>query len=138
MSFKRMDGFVGGVPQKFADNRIPKCPMCGTCNPYWTIDERMGKMMSLNPEENAHKYLFKCDKCSCILRVPVTDVVGVGRSALLSWQGMAKKARGKDVKAIYVTIEDVGTMQTTELYREKELTLEEINSIAESLQNNEC
>lgn len=41
--------------------------------------------MSLDPEENANKYLFKCEKCNCILRVPVTDVVGVGRSALLSW-----------------------------------------------------
>ncbi len=47
--------------------------------------------MSLDPEENANKYLFKCEKCNCILRVPVTDVVGVGRSALLSWQGVAKR-----------------------------------------------
>ena len=28
MAFKRMEGFSGSVPQKFADNRIPKCPMC--------------------------------------------------------------------------------------------------------------
>lgn len=58
--------------------------MCGTNNPHWSIDERMGKMFSFDPEENAHKYLFKCEQCGCILRVPVTDVVGVGRSALLS------------------------------------------------------
>ncbi|MCI2059228.1 MAG: hypothetical protein LKJ80_08510, partial [Oscillibacter sp.] len=109
MSFRRIEGFVGSVPQKFADNRIPKCPMCGTNEPHWTVDERMGKMMSFDPEENAHKYLFKCDKCGCILRVPVTDVAGVGRSALLSWQGVAKKMHGKETKAIYVTIEDVGS-----------------------------
>ena len=64
--------------------------------------------MSLDPEENANKYLFKCEKCNSILRVPVTDVVGVGRSALLSWQGVAKKAYGKDTKSIYVTVEEVG------------------------------
>lgn len=133
MAFKRMEGFAGSVPQKFADQRIPKCPMCGTNNPHWSIDERMGKMFSFNPEENAHKYLFKCEQCECILRVPVTDVVGVGRSALLSWQGLAKKMHGKKTGAIYVTIEDVGKMQTTQTYKEKEMTLEEINALANNL-----
>lgn len=133
MAFKRMEGFSGSVPQKFADNRIPKCPICGTDNPHWSIDMRRGKMMSLDPEENANKYLFKCEKCNCILRVPVTDVVGVGRSALLSWQGVAKKAHGKDTKSIYVTVEEVGEAQTTELYKEKEFKLEEINALANDL-----
>lgn len=133
MAFKRMEGFVGSVPQKFADQRIPKCPMCGTNNPHWSIDERRGKMFSFNPEENAHKYLFKCEQCECVLRVPVTDVVGVGRSALLSWQGVAKKMHGKQTSAIYVTIEDVGKMQTTQMYKEKEMTLEEINDLANNL-----
>ena len=55
MAFKRMEGFAGSVPQKFADQRIPKCPMCGTNNPHWSIDERMGNMFSFNPEENAHQ-----------------------------------------------------------------------------------
>ena len=121
MAFKRMEGFAGSVPQKFADQRIPKCPMCGTNNPHWSIDERMGKMFSFDPEENAHKYL----------RVPVTDVVGVGRSALLSWQGVAKKMHGKETGSIYVTIEDVGNVQTTQLY--KEMTLEEVNALAQQL-----
>jgi len=132
MPFKRFDGFTGSIPQKFADNKIPKCPMCGTSEPHWTIDERMGKIMSLDPEENAHKYLFKCDKCGCILRVPVTDVMGIGRSALLSWQGLAKKMHGKETGAIYVAIEEVGNMQVTEIYKEKEMTLEEINVLAEN------
>ena len=77
--------------------------------------------------------MFKCEKCGCILRAPVTDVVGVGRSALLSWQGVAKKAHGKQVKAIYITVEEVGNMQTTDLYKEKEMTLEELNALAERI-----
>jgi hypothetical protein len=133
MGFKRMEGFSGSIPQKFADNRIPKCPMCGTDNPHWSIDQRMGKIFSLDPEENAHKYLFRCEKCECILRVPVTDVVGIGRSALLSWQGLAKKMHGKKTNAIYVNIEDVGKMQTTQLYKEKEMTLEELNALANAV-----
>ena len=133
MAFERMEGYMGSVPQKFADNKIPKCPMCGTTNPHWSLDMRRGKLMSLDPEENANKYLFKCEQCDCVLRVPVTDVVGVGRSALLSWQGLAKKAHGKQTSAIYVTVEEVGKMQTTELYKEKEMTLEELNALAESI-----
>ena len=89
--------------------------------------------MSLDPEENVNKYLFKCEKCNCILRVPVTDVVGVGKSALLSWQGVAKKAHRKDTKSIYVTVEEVGEAQTTEIYKEKEFKLEEINALANDL-----
>jgi hypothetical protein len=133
MGFKRMEGFSGSIPQKFADNRIPKCPMCGTDNPHWSIDQRMGKIFSLDPEENANKYLFRCEKCECVLLVPVTDVVGIGRSALLSWQGLAKKMHGKTTNAIYVTIEDVGKMQTTQLYKEKEMTLEELNALANAV-----
>lgn len=133
MSFKRMEGFVGSIPQKFADNKIPKCPMCGTTDPHWSLDERRGKLMSLDPEENANKYLFKCEKCGCVLRAPVTDVVGVGRSSLLSWQGVAKKVHGKQVGAIYITVEEVGNMQTTDLYKEKEMTLEELNALAERI-----
>lgn len=133
MVFKRYDGFSGSIPQKFVDNRIPKCPMCGTTEPKWTVSERMGKLLSFDPEKNAHKYLFKCDKCDCILRVPVTDVVGVGRSALLSWQGLAKKMHGKETSAIYVTVEEVGNMQVTQIYKEKELTLEQINELAENI-----
>lgn len=129
-NFHRAEGFEGSVPQSFADNRIPACPMCGTNSPHWSIDKRRGKEFALDPEENAHKYLFRCEQCGCVLRVPVTDVVGVGRSVLLSYQGIAKKMHGKDVKAIYVTIENVGNVQTTQQYREKEMTLEEINALA--------
>lgn len=32
--FRRCDGFAGSVPQKFIDTKFPKCPMCGTNDPY--------------------------------------------------------------------------------------------------------
>ena len=131
MAFKRMEGFAGSVPQQFADQRIPLCPMCGTNYPHWSIDQRMGNMFSFNPEENANKYLFMCEQCGCVLRVPVTDVVGVGRS-VLSWQGLAKQMHGKQTGAIYVTVEYVGRAQATDYYREQEMTLEQINALGRS------
>lgn len=131
--FRRMEGLVGSVPQRFADTHIPLCPMCKSSTPRWTVNERLGKLMSFDPEENAHKYLFRCEECGCVLRVPVTDVNGMGRSALLSYQGIAKKIHGKDTRAIYVTIEEVGAMQTTDMYKEKELTLDELNELAKTI-----
>lgn len=52
---------------------------------------------------------------------------------MLSWQGLAKKMHGKQTAAIYVTIEDVGSAQTTQLYKDKELPLEEINAMADKM-----
>ena len=74
--------------------------------------------MSLDPEENANKYLFKCEKCNCIFSDTwCCDI----------WK------YGKDTKSIYVTVEDVGEAQTTEIYKEKEFKLEEINALANDL-----
>lgn len=131
MTFKRMEGFYGSIPQKFADNNIPKCPMCSSNNPHWSLDQRKGKLLSLDPEKNANKYLFKCELCECILQVPVIDVVGGGRSALISWQGLARKVKGNDSKAIHITIEEVGIVQPSNSYKGKMMTLEELNAIAE-------
>lgn len=41
MGFKRYDGFVGSVPQKKIDKRLPKCPFCGD-NPHWLLDIKQG------------------------------------------------------------------------------------------------
>ena len=39
--FRRCDGFAGSIPQKFIDTRFPKCPMCGTHEPYWKLKDKM-------------------------------------------------------------------------------------------------
>jgi flavoprotein len=125
MAFKRMEGFIGSIPQKFIDNHVPKCPMCGTTNPHWAIDQKMG-FVSLN------RYLFKCEQCSCILSATVADVTGIARTPL-STIGLAKIISGKKTSTIYMKIEDVGTMQTTKIHEGKELSLEEINTMADEV-----
>jgi len=122
MAFKRMEGFMGSVPQKFIDNRVPKCPMCGTTNPHWAIDQRMG-FVSLN------RYLFKCEQCNCILSATVADVTGIARTPL-STVGFAKMLSGKKTNNIYMKIENAGKMQTTKIHEGKELSLEKINEMA--------
>lgn len=125
MTFKRMEGFAGGIPQKFIDNRVPKCPMCGTDNPHWSISQKMG-LISLN------RYLFKCEQCNCILSATIPDVTGIGRSPLTTI-GLAKALGGKKMGTIYMKIDDVGSMQVTKVHEGKEIGLHELNEMANEL-----
>ena len=124
MKFKRSDGFTGSIPQKFIDNKVPKCPMCGTEDPHWTLAQKMYFTET--------RYLFKCEKCNCILSATVHDISGLGRTALTGF-GLAKALGGKKVKTIYMKVDEVGTMQTTKLHESKEMSLEELNVMADEL-----
>lgn len=120
--FRRYDGFSGSVPQKFIDSKLTRCPMCGTNEPYWTINMKAGWL---------NRYLFKCDKCGAIISSTVADVTGVGRSAF-NTLGLIKKMSGKNTKTIYMKIDEVGSSQATDIYKDKELSLEELQSMSES------
>jgi len=100
-----------------------KCPMCGTNDPHWTLKQQMG-FVKLN------RYLFKCEKCNCILSATVADVSGLGRS-VLSNVGLAKSFSGKKAGTIYIKVDEVGTMQTTKVYEGKEFDLDYVIRIAE-------
>ncbi len=125
MAYKRYEGFSGSIPQRFIDKRVPKCPMCGTDNPHWSLTQTF-EFTKLN------RYLFKCEKCGCILSASVADVSGIGRTPL-STIGLAKAFSGKKVGTIYMKIDDVGTMQTTKLHEGKEISLEELIKMAAEL-----
>ena len=126
MAFKRMEGFAGSIPQKFIDNSVPKCPMCGSTEPHWAIDPKMGWI---------NRYLFKCEKCEkceCILSASTPDVTGFSRTPL-STLGLAKALGGKKMSTIYMKIEEVGSIQTTKLHYGKEMGLAELNNMANQL-----
>ena len=126
MGFKRMEGFSGSVPQKFIDNNVKKCPMCGTDMPHWAIDMKMQMKLEGN------LYLFQCEKCHCVISSPVPDVTGFNNSVLTT-TGLLKKLSGKKNGVIYLKIQDVGTAQTTKIHAGKEYTLQEINALAKEL-----
>lgn len=123
MGFKRMEGFAGSVPQKFIDNNVKKCPMCGTNNPHWAIDMKMQMKLEGN------LYLFKCKQCNCIISATVPDVTGFNNT-ILTTTGFIKKLSGKKNGVVYMKIQDVGNAQTTKLYEGKEMTLQELNKLA--------
>jgi len=130
--FRRCDGFTGSIPQRFIDTNFPKCPMCGTTNPYWKLKDKMGFV------EN--RMLFRCDQCGCILSASTADFSGLSKSkaaTVLTTAGginaLFKKTSGKKVSTVYIKVESVGSAQTTKLYEGKEFELEELQKMAESL-----
>ena len=129
--FRRCDGFTGSVPQHFIDEKFPKCPMCGTNEPYWKLKDKM-ELMGKRP-------LVLCDNCGAILSATTADLAGFSKSkvGLLTTAGMmnaiGKKAGGKQVATTYIKVEEVGNAQTTKIYEGKELPIEELQELAESL-----
>ena len=67
--FKRCDGFAGCIPQHFIDSKFPKCPMCGTNEPYWKLKDKMEMM--------GNRTMFLCDKCGAILSATTADLSGM-------------------------------------------------------------
>lgn len=126
MAFKRMEGFAGSVPQRFIDNSVVKCPMCGTTDPHWEIDMKMQMKLEGN------LYLFRCEKCHCILSSPVPDVTGYNNT-MITTTGLLKKLSGKKNGVIYMRVQDVGTAQTTKIHEGKEFTLQDLNLLASEL-----
>lgn len=130
MAFKRMEGFVGSVPQGFIDRNVRVCPLCGTTNPHWSIDQKM----QIKLEGNL--YLFKCEQCGCILSSPVPDVTGFNNT-MLTTTGLLKKLSGKKNGEIYIRIYDAGNSGKNDLV-EKEYTLPEINQMAAEISGAEA
>ena len=130
--FKRYDGFVGSVPQKFIDSNFPKCPMCGTNEPYWKLKDKV-EMMN-------NRTMFLCDKCGAILSATTADLSGMSKSkaaVLFTTAGLmnaiGKKASGKQVSTTYIQIEEVGNAQTTDIYKGREFSIDELKKMADTI-----
>lgn len=116
MTFRKITGFTGSIPNKFIHNHLPKCPMC--CQDTgWEMDQKIGLM-------NSH-YFFRCEKCLAIMSVPVNDIARVNTTLML-----VKKVSGRKVLTPYFKVTDVGNMQTTQLHLNQEYELNQLKSMA--------
>ena len=125
MAFKRMEGFVGSVPQGFIDRNVKVCPFCGSNNPHWAIDQKMQFKLEGN------LYLFQCEQCKGVLSSPVPDVTGYNNTVLTT-TGLLKKLSGKKNGVIYIKIYDAGNNFDMTDSVGKEYSLEELNQLAQS------
>lgn len=123
MAFKRMEGFARSVPQGFIDRSLKVCPLCGTNNPHWSIDQKMQMKLEGN------LYLFQCEQCKGVLSSPVPDVTGFNNTVLTT-TGLLKKLSGKKNGVIYLRIYDSGNNVDLKDSIGKEYTLQELNQMA--------
>ena len=129
--FHRADGFAGSVPQKFVDRTFPKCPICCSKEPHWTISQH--NQMSWK----GNLYLFKCSSCESIISMSMPDVttLGNGASGIVSNPNvgltnlMVKAKSGKEVGAVYAVIESVGNSGVSRECEGKEFKLEHLQDM---------
>ena len=119
MAFMRHNGFAGSIPQKFIDNQLSICPMCGQ-EPRWELDQVIGLWAS--------RYKFKCSTCNAILSCPVNDVVKINMDSLI-----IKSLTGKKALTPYLKVEEVGSYQTTEIHKGKEYELLQLKEMANEI-----
>lgn len=129
--FHRADGFVGSVPQKFVDRTFPRCPICCSNQPYWTIAQH--NQMSWK----GNLYLFQCSQCQSIISMSMPDVTTLGNGG----SGIAfnpnvgltnllvKSSAGKEAGAVYAVIESVGNSGVTRECEGKEFKLEQLQDM---------
>ena len=130
-NFHRADGFVGSMPQKFVDRTFPKCPICCSNEPYWTISQH--NQMSWK----GNLYLFKCSCCESIISMSMPDVTtlgnGYGGVAANPNVGltnlMVKASSGKEAGAVYAVIETVGISGVDRNCEGKEFKLEHLQDM---------
>ena len=127
-NFRRFDGFVGSVPQKFIDGKFPKCPICCSSNPHWTLTQHNQMSMKGN------LYLFKCSACDGIISMSMPDVTSLGNggagfaaNASVGLTNMLVKASsGKQAGVVYAVIESVGNSGVTPQVQGKEFKLDDL------------
>ena len=124
MAFKRMEGFVGSIPQSFIDRNLQVCPLCGTSHPHWGIDQKMQMKLEGN------LYLFQCEQCKGVLSSPVPDVTRENNT-ILTTAGLIKKLSGKKNGVIYLRIYDAGNNADIKDKVGKEFTLQDLKQMAD-------
>ena len=86
-----------------------------------------------------HIFIIRMDKCGAILSATTADLSGFSsnKASVLTTAGLfnaiGKKAGGKKVGTVYMKVEEVGNAQTTKYYEKKEMPIEELQALAESL-----
>lgn len=127
--FRRCDGFTGSIPQNFINSNMPTCPLCGSPDPYWTLKDKM--------EWTNHRILFRCKDCTGVLSATQDDFTGRTKStayAAITTAGLVnaivKKNQGKDVKTVYMKVEDSGMFQPNSPLVGQEMPLEQLQQMA--------
>ena len=125
--FTRVDESRYVIPQRFADENFPACPLCGSREPLWNTASKYKKVMKY--------YLIKCSQCNSILSVSEADMTGLSYTTA-SVQGQLKKSSGKESRVNYVKIEEVGLELTDPAIvrlEKREMPIDELKNYSQKL-----
>lgn len=136
MPFRRNEDALYSIPQRFADQQIPFCPVCGTDAPRWLTAQNQKFLFKY--------YYFKCAVCGSILSTTEEDVCGLSKTTR-TLSGKYKKHKGKDNDKIYASVDKLGA-GITDIERislqGRELILEDLleagRQLAEKRKKEEC
>lgn len=127
-TFKRYEGYVMNVPQKFIDNNLPVCPFCHTNDPHWLLASKADLMN--------YRTLYKCEKCGAIMSGNSMDAAAQDgqqfriNPAAAGINAAQKGSKGQTVGVTYMRIDDLGAVCTNAALLGQELPITELQNMA--------
>ena len=112
MAFKRYDGYVMNVPQKFIDQKLPVCPFCGSPDPHWLLESKMEFSLA------GSRTYYQCERCRATLSSTAADAGAEdGRSfrinpAMAGLNAAQKGSKHQEVGVAYLRVDSLGQVCT--------------------------
>ena len=126
--FRRYEGYVMNVPQKFIDNNLPICPFCHSNQPHWLLASKMGMW--------GNRTLYRCERCGATMSSDAMDAAAEGgrqfglNAAAAGLNAARKGSKGQVVGIAYLKVEELGTVCTNTALLNNEYPLPEMQAMA--------
>ena len=126
--FRRYEGYVMNVPQKFIDNNLPVCPFCHSNQPHWLLASKMGMW--------GNRTLYRCERCGATMSSDAMDAAAEGgrqfglNAAAAGLNAARKGSKGQVVGIAYLKVEELGTVCTNTALLNNEYPLPEMQAMA--------
>ncbi len=122
--YKRYDGYVMNVPQKFIDSKLPVCPFCGSNNPHWLLKSKMEMSLA------GSRTYYRCEQCEATMSSTAADAGAEdGKNfrinpAMAAMSAAEKGTKGQQVGVAYMRVEELGRVCTDQslLHQEQPIT----------------
>ena len=131
--FKRYDGYVGCIPQKFIDSHLPICPFCGSNNPHWLLDSRMEMTLA------GSRTYYQCECCRGIMSSTAADAGAENgknfmiNPAMAAMNAAHKGTKHQEVGVAYMRVDDLGTVCTHQEWLGQEFPITYFQDVANGL-----
>lgn len=120
MAFRRYKGFFGSMPQRFIDDNLPICPICGE-EAKWTLEQKF--IIS------GVRYRYKCTACNAIISLARKDIFKMQNNEVL----ILKPASKRKEFIPPVGVEKLGKIKDTELKEGYQYNLKDMQLLSKKV-----